>query len=234
MADKPTIVEEAPRARQTRVVFIQRRTSAAVDRLEEDMVMTFPHLVVREIIALELLVLGVMVFSMVFDAPLEWIANPEHTPNPAKAPWYFLGLQELLHYFPPVVAGVLLPTLVVIALVVIPYFEINLKRTGLWETGSPAHTLRVVVAAVAGVAAFFAFFHVWSIVACTLIVGALMLWPYFVRRRHGFVGRLARQPLAHWVMTWFVLVATVLTITGTYFRGPGWSFVWPWEMTRHP
>ena len=63
------------------------------------------------------------------------------TPNPAKAPWYFLGLQELLHYFPPVVAGVLIPDLVVIvALIVIPYFNINVEAEGVWlaRTGSGA------------------------------------------------------------------------------------------------
>jgi hypothetical protein len=54
------------------------------------------------------------------------------TPNPAKAPWYFLGLQELLHYFPPVVGGVLIPTMVVLALIVIPYFGINIANEPLW------------------------------------------------------------------------------------------------------
>ena len=60
------------------------------------------------------------------------LADPMHTPNPAKAPWYFLGLQELLHYFPPVVAGVLIPGLVVLALIVIPYFNINVEAEGFW------------------------------------------------------------------------------------------------------
>ena len=58
--------------------------------------------------------------------------RPSHTPNPAKAPWYFLGLQEMLHYFPPVVAGVLVPGLVVMALIVIPYFNINIEAEGLF------------------------------------------------------------------------------------------------------
>ncbi len=68
--------------------------------------------------------------SLFWDAPLEGLADPMQTPNPAKAPWYFLGLQELLHYFPPVVGGVLIPTLVVIALIVIPYFNVNVEAAG--------------------------------------------------------------------------------------------------------
>ena len=68
----------------------------------------------------------------IFNAPLEGLADPSHTPNPAKAPWYFLGLQEMLHYFPPVVAGVLVPGLVVMALIVIPYFKVNIEADGLF------------------------------------------------------------------------------------------------------
>ena len=82
--------------------------------------MTFPHLILREAILFQIVVIGLALAAIFFDAPLQGIANPLETPNPAKAPWYFLGLQELLHYFPPVVAGVLMPGLVVVALVVIP------------------------------------------------------------------------------------------------------------------
>ena len=62
------------------------------------------------------LVIALVCVALFWDAPLEQFANPLLTPNPAKAPWYFLGLQELLHYFPPLVAGIIIPTLVVVAL----------------------------------------------------------------------------------------------------------------------
>ena len=146
MADnKDFAATGSPDAKKTpkRIAFIKGRTAARVQRVEEEMVMTVPNLVVREIIAFEILVIVLALLSLLFNAPLEWVANPEHTPNPAKAPWYFLGLQELLHYFPPVVAGVLLPALVVIALVVIPYVPINLKREGLWNE-HPKRTLGVL------------------------------------------------------------------------------------------
>ncbi|HKR28605.1 MAG TPA: hypothetical protein VJS11_14170, partial [Acidobacteriaceae bacterium] len=108
-----------------RVVFVTRRTSAQVKSVDEDQVQTYPEALFRAALAVELLLIALVLISVFFNAPLEGIANPTVTPNPAKAPWYFLGLQEMLHYFPPVVAGVLIPTLLVIALVVIPYFNIN-------------------------------------------------------------------------------------------------------------
>ena len=94
--------------------------------------MTYPEVLLPGGGRRGVLTIALVLMSLLWDAPLEGLADPMHTPNPAKAPWYFLGLQELLHYFPPVVAGVLIPTLVVIALIVIPYFNINIEAEGLW------------------------------------------------------------------------------------------------------
>ena len=116
----------------TRVVFVTRRTSAQVRVTDEDQVQTYPEVLFRAIVAIEVLTIALVGVSLLFNAPLEGIANPLVTPNPAKAPWYFLGLQEMLHYFPPVVAGVLAPGLVVMALIVIPYFNINIEAEGLF------------------------------------------------------------------------------------------------------
>src|SRR5215472_8127449 len=115
-----------------RVVFVTKKTSAKVLGERGPEVMTYPHLLLREAIALEILVIAMVVIALFWDAPLEQLANPLLTPNPAKAPWYFLGLQELLHFFPPFVAGILIPTLVIIALVVIPYFNVNVEGKPLW------------------------------------------------------------------------------------------------------
>src|SRR3974390_717382 len=115
-----------------RIVFITRNTSAKVKDERGPQLMTYPHLLVREAIVLEVLVIGMVMIALFWDAPLEQLANPLITPNPAKAPWYFLGLQELLHFFPPIVAGVLIPLLVVVALVVIPYFNVNVEGAPLW------------------------------------------------------------------------------------------------------
>jgi menaquinol-cytochrome c reductase cytochrome b/c subunit len=122
-----------------RVAFITRRTSAQVKAHDEAEVQSFPEVLFRAAIAVEVLTAILVLISLFFNAPLEGLADPSHTPNPAKAPWYFLGLQELLHYFPPVVAGVLVPTLVVLALIVIPYFNINVEAAGLFSKDSVLH-----------------------------------------------------------------------------------------------
>lgn len=93
-----------------------------------EMVFSWPNLVVREAIAFFSLVSVLSLISVFFDSPLEEIANPAVTPNPAKAPWYFLGLQELLHNFPPLVAGVILPGVAVVALLLVPYIDRNPSR----------------------------------------------------------------------------------------------------------
>src|SRR5271165_3867122 len=120
-----------------RIVFITRRTSAQVKVEGEDQIQTFPEVLFRAAVAIQVLAIVLVWIALIFDAPLEGLADPSHTPNPAKAPWYFLGLQEMLHYFPPMVAGVLVPTLVVLGLVVIPYFDVNIEGSPLWAHRTP-------------------------------------------------------------------------------------------------
>lgn len=106
------------------------KSNERVTKALPDKVHTWPYLV-----RLEMLVgTGVMVFMTIWailvDAPLEQPANPTKTPNPSKAPWYFLGLQELLVYFDAWFAGVVLPAMIIIGLMVIPYVDINPKGNG--------------------------------------------------------------------------------------------------------
>ncbi len=228
--DKDFNVETSTDIKKTpkRVAFIKRRTAARVKKEDEEMVMTVPHLVVKEIIVFEVMIIVLALISLLFNAPLEWVANPDHTPNPAKAPWYFLGLQELLHYFPPIVGGVVLPALAVVALIVIPYFRINIKREGLWKEQQKQTFLGLVVS-VGIVSAVLFFFEVYAMLIPTLVITAFMLVPYFSKKPGRFVLWLGSRPLSWWVMTWFVVIAVVLTTIGTLFRGPGWSWTWPWN-----
>jgi quinol-cytochrome oxidoreductase complex cytochrome b subunit len=229
-------IDENARAGPVRLVVVQGDERPAVDAMDEPVVMTFPHLMVREAIALVSISLVLAVLAILFDAPLEEIANPQKTPNPAKAPWYFLGLQELLHYYPPVVSGVLLPGLVVLALVVIPYFDINLQRRPLWapsaSDASRRRTLAGLMAAVAALSLVFLFtgsHPVWPILAPMWIVAAAMSLPGFTRSRRGVVGALARTSLSFWIFLWFLLASIALTVIGTAFRGPGWAYTLPWR-----
>jgi hypothetical protein len=212
-----------------RVVFVTRNTSAKVVGDRGPQLMTYPHLLIREAIAFQLLVIAMVLVALFWDAPLEQVANPLLTPNPAKAPWYFLGLQELLHFFPPFVAGILIPTLVVIALVVIPYFHVNVEGEAIWAR-RPPQRLRAVLITILLLLAFLGLFDAWTIFVPTAIVASLLLFSYTARvGQMGGVKTLATKPVSWWVMTWFIAVAVTLTVVGTFFRGAGWSWVWPWR-----
>jgi len=175
------------------------------------------------------LIIVLAVLALFWDAPLEQLANPLLTPNPAKAPWYFLGLQELLHYFPPVVAGIILPGLVVVAFVVIPYFEVNSKKEPFWSSNSSRLFLFLAIA-LASLTIVLAVFEAWTVLVPTAVLGlALILVRFSAKGKSAFQDYLRSRALSWWVMTWFIAVSVILTVVGTYFRGPGWSWVWPWE-----
>jgi hypothetical protein len=94
---------------------------------------TWPHLVSRELLAALAVMAILMAWSFFIDAPLEEPADPSTTPNPAKAPWYFLGLQDLLVYFDPWLAGVVLPGLIIVGLMALPYVDNNTRDTGVYS-----------------------------------------------------------------------------------------------------
>jgi menaquinol-cytochrome c reductase cytochrome b/c subunit len=96
-----------------------------VERQPMDRVNVWPHLMAAELISLMVVLLFLTIFSATVDAPLRELANFNQTPNPSKAPWYFLGLQELLRYFHPQVAGVTIPTVIIIGLIAAPFVDRN-------------------------------------------------------------------------------------------------------------
>src|SRR5215510_14742461 len=113
------VTEPRPTSTQKRYRTLAVVKQEAVTRVEkqlEDSVFVWPHLLVREFMAAMLMTVVLTVNSLDINAPLRDHSNPNLTPHPAKAPWYFLGLQEILHYFPPTVAGVLLPGFVLVGL----------------------------------------------------------------------------------------------------------------------
>ena len=114
-------------------VLNDRRIAAGkgpIEKDEEDRVWTWPDLVYTELIALVICTVIIIVWSIGLEAPLEQPANSANTPNPSKAPWYFLGLQEMLVYFDPWLAGVVLPSLIIVGLMAIPYIDKNPAGNG--------------------------------------------------------------------------------------------------------
>jgi hypothetical protein len=108
----------------------------------DEKLFTWPDLVYTELLCMIILTIVMIVWSVGLRAPLEEAANPTTSPNPAKAPWYFLGLQEMLVYFDPWLAGVVLPTLIIVGLMAIPYIDTNPRGNGYysfkerrWEIG---------------------------------------------------------------------------------------------------
>src|SRR6185503_10867784 len=126
MSQATTTVPEAAATKvKERVVEAER-----LSRLVPDKVHTWPYLVRLEMLVDTIVMALITVWSIVVDAPLEEPANPTKTPNPSKAPWYFLGLQEILVYFDPWFANVVLPAFIIVGLMVIPYVDINPKGNG--------------------------------------------------------------------------------------------------------
>lgn len=139
----------------------------------DDKVHTWPHLVRSEFLISCAVILLLIVWSLLVDAPLEEPANPTRTPNPSKAPWYFLGLQEMLVFFDPWHAGVVLPTFIIIGLMVIPYIDINPRGNGYycWKDRK------------------------WEIL--TFIVGFHILWVSLI-----IIGTFVRGPGWNWFWFW--------------------------------
>lgn len=124
-----------------RVLGVVPGVPAAGDRKvpeDQDLVMVWPHLLIRHAVVALATLLLVLVISLMFDAPLRDLANPFETPNPEKAPWYFAALQELLSHFHPLVAGVLVPSAVVLGLAALPYIDRStatrpgLRKVAVW------------------------------------------------------------------------------------------------------
>src|ERR1700704_1517640 len=154
-------------------VLNDRRIAAGegpIEKAESDRVWVWPDLVYTELISLILCSVVLIVWSIFLKAPLEQPANPANTPNPSKAPWYFLGLQEMLVYFDPWLAGVVLPSLIIVGLICIPYVDKNPKGNGYYTFSERKAEITIFM---------FGFVVLW----CSLIVLGTFLrgpnWNFF-------------------------------------------------------
>ena len=154
-------------------VLNDRRIAAGngpIEKAESDRVWVWPDLVYTELISLIVCSVVLIIWSILLKAPLEQPANPANTPNPSKAPWYFLGLQEMLVYFDPWLAGVVLPGLIIVGLICIPYVDKNPKGNGYFTFAERKAEITIFL---------FGFVVLW----CSLIVLGTFLrgpnWNFF-------------------------------------------------------
>ena len=154
-------------------VLNDRRIAAGqgpIEKAESDRVWVWPDLVYTELISLIVCSVILIIWSIFLKAPLEQPANPSNTPNPSKAPWYFLGLQEMLVYFDPWLAGVVLPGLIIVGLICIPYVDKNPKGNGYYTFAERKTEITIFL---------FGFVVLW----CSLIVLGTFLrgpnWNFF-------------------------------------------------------
>ncbi len=212
--------------------------SPQLDRGPDNTVMSWPTAIWAEVAVFMLCLGGMMVLAYFFDAPLKELANPAIPENPAKAPWYFLGLQELVSYS-AFMGGIGIPTVVVLGLMLIPYLDREEAGVGEWFTG-PSGKRALGVSVVAGtiftlaLLAFtvrFGWLRDWipqipQIVITFInpgsaIVVAYALWSLFLLKRSG-----STRDAAIGLFTCFLVGFIILTIMGVYFRGPNWDFYW--------
>lgn len=162
--------EAVPERIQRLLAVVKPEAIQRVEREPIDRVNVWPHLMSAEFVALLVVSVFLMVFSVFIDAPFRELANINQTPNPSKAPWYFLGLQEMLRYFHPQIAGVAIPQWIIFAFLAAPYIDRN-------PSTKPEDRKVAIV-----------------------------------------------------LFTFYIIYFAVLTIIGSLFRGPGFNWVYPWEI----
>ena len=231
------IFTEAPQ-KTYQLAAVVRGTSPAVDGAPERTVPAMPHLFYAEAGVFMLTLLLCVALSLLSDAPLKEHANPAVPENPAKAPWYFLGLQELVSYS-AFMGGMGIPTIVLLGLTLIPFLDRETEGTGEWF-GGPGGLRLVGQAIVVGLAAVlgmemvairFGWIREWWPAAPQILItlvnpGTILatvyaLYSVWCVRRYD-----STRAGAMALFTCFLCGFVVLTIVGVHFRGPNWGFYW--------
>jgi hypothetical protein len=228
------------------LVELMRGQGPMVGKGPEDTVFSFPIVLLWEVLLLLGVTLVIFIFSLLKQAPLEEIANPLITTDPAKAPWYFVGLQELLEHMHPTVAGIMIPGLLVAFLIALPYLDHSREHAGVWFStprgkriaGWTALYTAVVMPVYILVDNFFSLREFLRAIAPqwiaqgllpSIIIGVLVILPVL---RLASLSR--GKPNAREVMlvlfTVMFVSAIILTVSGFLFRGPGFKLYLPWQM----
>ena len=202
-------------------------------------VAVMPHLIIREVATALLVLAVVLLISMLVNAPLTEQANPGLSPNPTKAPWYFMGLQELLMHFHPVVAVLVIPLTMLAALFAIPWIDSPTAEAGVWfrsAAGRRSSLLAVVIAVVATAAAILSDEFLLGtdqvtppsliqngLLPLIIILGVIAVFVIVTTR----VFSATRSETIQALYTLLLASFMVLTITGIWFRGAGMKLAWP-------
>ncbi|MCC7124590.1 MAG: cytochrome b N-terminal domain-containing protein, partial [Acidobacteria bacterium] len=235
--DTYPVFTEAPQKTYHLAAIVKGHTSA-VGRGPEQTVPSMPHLFYAELAVLMLTVFLCTAMALVSDAPLKEVANPLVPENPAKAPWYFLGLQELVA-FSAFMGGIGIPMIVLIGLGLIPFLDREQNGTGEWFGGPGGWPLVRNATAVGFSSAIlieafiirFGWLREWfpdipqlvitAINPGTVLTGLYAAYSLWLVRRFN-----STRAGALGLFTCFLCGFVVLTIVGTYFRGPNWHFYW--------
>lgn len=205
-----------------------------------DSVATIPNLLVRELVVASVLIALIMLFSIMFNAPLEAKANPGLSPNPTKAPWYFAGLQELLLHFHPLFAVLVIPVIIIGVLFFLPYLRYDADTCGVWFASQRGRKMAIVAAAAAliitppGIIAdeFVIDFAAWmpavpavisnGLLPVCLVLAGIIGFYWLMKKKYRATNNEAVQAVFILLLTTFV----ILTVTGIWFRGQGMVLTW--------
>lgn len=215
--------------------------SPMIGKGPDETIFSFPMVAILELLLTIGTLLVLTLFSLLRDAPLEELANPDLTTNPAKAPWYFMALQELLLHMHPVLAGIFVPGLVVVFLIILPYIDTDQSDAGRWfATGRGPRWVYFTFLYTVMAQALLIFFDeemglrglgaasplVLQIIGPLLFGAVLFVIPLLVIRPH----RPTRREVMLVVFTILMASAITLTLSGFLFRGPGMHLYLPWQM----
>ncbi|HLH21019.1 MAG TPA: menaquinol-cytochrome C reductase [Chloroflexota bacterium] len=235
-----------------------RRPGRAAARERDETVFVWPNLLVIEFIAAMVMMLSLIILGWLVNAPLEAHSNPDRTPNPSKAPWYFLNLQELLLHMHPALAGVIVPTAALIALAAIPYIDRDTDDVGKWfgqpnaipiaifttiytsiiipimllldeEQTCSVCNLKRLLESIAHATGLLVLTNI--LVSGVILPIIIMLGPIVILviiMRRVWNANMREIMIG--LFTGFVVTFMLLTISGTVFRGPGMHLYWPWNM----
>ncbi len=202
-----------------------------------------PDLVLRELVMGLALIAFVLVLAVLFNAPLAGEANPGMSPDPAKAPWYFLGIQELLFHFHPLFAVLVIPLALALGLLLLPYLRYESTTPGTWfqtETGRRTGLIAAITALIATPLAVviddrLLRFADWlpgihpalseGLLPLVIVLAALFGFRFWLNKRH----QPTRAELVQALFILLLVAFVVLTVTGIWFRGSGMALCWPWD-----